>query len=436
MSKNKIEIMAPAGSYESLQAAIKAGADSVYFGIEQLNMRARAADNFTTEDLKKIVKICKDKSAELGRKIKTYLTVNVVLYDEDLELMKKIIDTAKEAGVKAIIACDLAVIRYANAAGMEIHLSTQANVSNIEAVKFYSHFADVVVLARELNIRQIKNICEEIKKQKIKGPSGNLVCIELFVHGALCVSISGKCYMSLAQYNFSANRGACLQSCRRAYRIIDEETGDELKIDNKYIMSPKDLCTIGMIDKIIEAGVTVFKIEGRGRSPDYVYKVVKVYREAADEGLAGTYHQDKEKKVKAWTKELEKVFNRGFWQNGYYLGKKLGEWSGVYGSKATKEKVFAGTVKNYFQKSGIAEIYLEAEDISVGDEIMITGPTTGVAEAKVESIFVDREKSDKIKGREQSKQIKEAKKGQNITIPIAEKLRKNDKVYLVKNRKE
>jgi len=409
----KVNIMAPAGSYESLMAAIKAGADSVYFGVGELNMRSRSA-NFQYEDLAKIISICKEHN------VKSYLTLNTIMYDEDLEQMKKICQIAKDAGVTAVICSDISAISYANSFGLEVHISTQANVSNIEAVKFYSKYADVVVLARELTLEQIKNICDQIKEQNIVGPKGEQVKIELFAHGALCVSISGVCYMSLAQYNSSANRGACFQACRRTYRVIDEETGDELQIDNKFVMSPKDLCTIQFLDKIIDSGITVLKIEGRGRSPDYVYTTVKAYREAADACLAGEFTSEK---ADVWVKELETVFNRGFWHGGYYLGKKLGEWCGVYGSKATMEKKFVGTVKNYFQKVGVAEVYLESEDLSIGDELVITGPTTGVVKCKIESIRDDDDKD-----------VSEADKGDNITIPVPKKLRANDKVYVIVDR--
>lgn len=406
--------MAPVGSYESLMAAIKARADSVYFGIEQLNMRARSADNFSTKDLKKIAKICQKHN------VKSYLTLNTIIYDEDMPLMKKICTAAKEARVTAIICMDIAALSYAHSIGLEVHMSTQANISNIEAVRFYAQFADVVVLARELTLKQIKKIVDEIKKQNITGPSGNLIQAEIFIHGALCVSISGKCYMSLATYNYSANRGACLQNCRRAYRVIDEETGDELKIENKYVMSPKDLCTIAFLDKILETGVSVLKIEGRGRSPEYVYATVKAYREAADSYFSGTYTQEK---IDAWIKELEKVFNRGFWHGGYYLGKKLGEWSGVYGSKATLEKKYLGTAKNYFSKVNVGEFELETGELNVGDEILITGPTTGAVQTKVESIFID--KNSKSVG------VRNAKKGTKVTIPVPEKIRENDKLYIL-----
>ena len=405
-----IEIMAPAGSYESLMAAINAGANSVYFGIEQLNMRARAANNFTTEDLKKIVKICKEHN------VKTYLTLNTIMYDHDIALMKRICDSAKKEGVTAAICSDVAAMSYAKEIGLEVHISTQANVSNFETVKFYAHFADVIVLARELTFAQVKRITEKIEEEQVKGPSGDLVEIELFIHGALCVAISGKCYMSLATYNSSANRGACLQNCRRSYKVIDEETGDELRIENKYIMSPKDLCTIGFIDKILDAGVKVLKIEGRGRAADYVHTTVGCYREAVDSYLNGTYTEGK---IKIWTEKLESVFNRGFWHGGYYLGKQLGEWSGVYGSKTTKEKKYLGLATNYFMTPKIAEFQLEAGEVKVGDEILITGPTTGVIQINIESLYKDEQTIDS------------AVKGDEITFPVSEKVRPNDKLFLI-----
>ena len=412
-TKNKIEIMAPAGSFAALRAAIKAGADSVYFGIEKLNMRARAANNFTTEDLKEIIRICQEHN------IRTYLALNTIMYDEDLELMQEICDTAKKAGLTAVICSDIAAISYARSIGLEVHMSTQTNISNLEAVKFYAQFADTIVLAREVTLEQIKHITKQIKEQNIRGPKKELVKIEIFIHGALCVSISGKCYMSLATYNFSANRGSCLQNCRRAYRLIDEETGDELVVDNKYIMSPKDLCTIGFIDKILDAGVEVLKIEGRGRSPEYAHIIVKAYREAVNSHLEGTYTQQK---IETWTKQLETVFNRGFWHGGYYLGNKLGEWSGLYGSKSTKKKEYLGTVRNYFKQPGIGEFHLETGEIKVGDEIIIIGPTTGVVQTKVKSIFLNEIS------------VSSAKKSDKITIPIAEQIRPSDKLYLVVDR--
>ena len=319
-----VEIMAPSGSYESLIAAIKAGAGSVYFGVGKLNMRSKSS-NFEFDDLKKVAKICKEHN------VKSYLALNTVMYDEDIDSIKKICNTAKEAGITAIIASDVSVIKYCNKIRMEVHISTQLNVSNIEAVKFYSQFADVIVLARELTLKKIKHIAKEIKKQKIKGPSGNLVKIELFVHGALCVSIAGKCYMSLALHNKSANRGECLQVCRGSYKVTDQETGNELVVDNNYVMSPKDLCTITVLDKILDSGASILKIEGRGRSPDYVYKTTKAYKEAVDACLKGKYTKEK---IELWLNELQLVYNRGFWHGGYYLGNKLGEWCNCYGSKA------------------------------------------------------------------------------------------------------
>ncbi len=409
-NRNSIEVMAPAGSFESLRAAINAGANSVYFGIEQLNMRARAANNFTTEDLKEIVRICKEHN------VKTYLTLNTIMYDHDMSLMKRICDTAKAQNVTAAICSDVAAMSYAKSIGLEVHISTQANVSNFETLKFYSSFADVVVLARELTIQQIRYISDKIKEEQIKGPNGTLIQIELFVHGALCVAVSGKCYMSLATYNSSANRGACLQNCRRSYKVIDEETGDELRIDNKYIMSPKDLCTIGFIDKIIEAGVSVLKIEGRGRSPDYVDTVVSCYNEAIAAHLEGTYTKEK---IDFWIKRLETVFNRGFWHGGYYLGKELGEWSGAYGSKASKEKIYLGRAQNYFEKAKVAQFHLETNTLEVGDSILITGPTTGVVETKIDSVMVN------------DKESTTAKKGDIITFKLETKVRENDKFYKV-----
>jgi len=406
-----IELMSPVGSYESLAAAIQAKADSIYFGVGELNMRSRAAYNFTVKDLKKIADICKKNN------IKSYLTLNVVVYDNEFKAIKKLCDAAKKAKISAVIASDLAVIQYANKIKLPVHISTQANVSNIEAVKFFSKYAGVIVLARELTLEQIRNIAKEIKKQNMRGPNKQLVKIELFIHGAMCVSISGKCQMSLALYNEPANRGKCLQACRRAYRVIDEETGDELVIDNKYVMSPKDLCTIGFIDKLIEAGVSVFKIEGRGRSPEYVYTVTKVYKEAVESYFNGSYTKTK---IKHWTAELEKVFNRGFWQGGYYLGKKLGEWSGTYGSKAAKEKRYIGLIENYFPKPNAAQIKIESGKLNINDDILITGPTTGVLQFKLESMFVNEKPS------------KTGKKGWDVTIKIPNKVRKNDKLYIVK----
>lgn len=413
-SMDKAELMAPAGSFESLTAAIQAGADSVYFGVGKLNMRSRAARNFSLAEIGRAMKICRKS------RVKGYVTLNTVMYDEDQILMRKICDAAKKHNVDAIIAHDMSVIEYANSIKLPVHLSTQMNVSNLESVRYYSRFAEVIVLARELSLKQIADICKRVKKAKIRGPGGKLVKIELFAHGALCVSIAGKCQMSLATYNYPANRGECLQNCRRAYKVVDEETGDELVIDNKYVMSPKDLCTIGFLDRIIGAGVSVLKIEGRGRAPDYVYTVTKAYREAIDSFYGGTYSKEK---IAEWVRGLETTFNRGFWHGGYYLGKKLGEWAGVYGSKATKEKIYVGIVKNYFAKPKVAHFLIETGIVKVGDDILITGPTTGIIESKVKNIYRNEES------------LTSAKKGDDITIPIAEKVRKNDKLFVVMGRK-
>ncbi|MEK6948331.1 MAG: peptidase U32 family protein [Nanoarchaeota archaeon] len=408
-----VEITSPVGSYETLNAAIKAKTDSIYFGIEQLNMRARSINNFTLKDLPEISKICKENN------VKTYIALNTIMYDHDMTLMKKICDEAKRNKITAVIASDTSAIEYARSIGMTVHCSTQMNIANTEAVKFYSRYADTIVLARELTLNQIKKICDEIKKQEIKGPNGELVKIEIFVHGALCVAVSGKCYMSLATYNSSANRGSCLQNCRRSYKVTDEETGDELVIDNKYIMSPKDLCTIGFIDKLIESGASIFKIEGRGKPPEYVYTTTKAYKEAIDSYYNKTYTEDK---IKNWIKELEKVYNRGFWQGGYYLGKKLGEWSGAYGSKATREKILLGKVNNYYNKTGIAEIEIQSGMLNKDDELLITGPTTGVVQTRIKDMMIEKEKTE------------HAKKNEKVTIPIKEKLRRNDRVFILKEK--
>ncbi len=409
MNNNDIEIMAPVGSYESLMAAIHAGANSIYFGIEQLNMRAKSSNNFTVNDLKEIVKICNDSG------IKSYLTVNTIIYDHDLILMRKVVDAAKNSQVTAIIASDLAVIQYANSIGIEVHASTQLNVSNIEALKFYSKFCDVIVTARELSLKQVAAITKQIEQEQIKGPSGNLVRVEIFVHGALCMAVSGKCYLSLHETNSSANRGACLQTCRKAYIVTEKETGNQLEIDNEYIMSPKDLCTIGFIDKIIAAGVKVFKIEGRARPPEYVKRVVECYKEAAQAYYDGTYSKEK---IQKWEEKLQTVFNRGFW-DGYYLGRRLGEWSNEYGSRATKRKVYLAKSTNYFTKLKVAEFKMETGSLKIGDEILITGPTTGVIETKVKEIRVDL------------KNVNEAKKGESFSMPIDTIVRRSDKLYKV-----
>ncbi|MDP3728758.1 MAG: peptidase U32 family protein [bacterium] len=409
-----IEIMSPAGNWESLQAAIQAGCNSIYFGVEQLNMRARSTNNFTIDDLKKICSHCKE------AKIKSYLTLNTILYDHDMQLMKKIIDAAKEAGITAIIISDLAALQYCKEKGITCHISTQANISNIETIKFFSLFADVMVLARELTLQQVASIVKGIEEENICGPSGQHVRIEIFAHGALCVAVSGKCYMSLHTYNSSANRGACLQNCRRSYIVTDKETGEELEIDNEYIMSPKDLCTIDFLDKVLATGVNVLKIEGRARPPEYVYTVTKCYREASDAVLKGEYTPEK---IKKWKEELSTVFNRGLWE-GYYLGKKLGEWSGAYGSKATKTKIYKGSVINWYAQPKVAAVYLDAGDLVVGDEILITGVTTGVIQTTVNGIFQDEKAA--IVG----------KQNNIVTFPIEQKVRVKDKVYVLKSKED
>lgn len=410
--KRKIDLLAPAGSFDSLQAAVKAGADAVYFGFGKLNMRSRSSNNFSLEDLDRVVKECREKN------VKSYVTLNTVMYDDDLTLMKEMCDEMKKANVDAVIASDMAVIAYARSIGLNVHLSTQANVSNIEAASFYSRFVDLVVLARELRLQQIQEISRAIEKRNICGPSGRLLKVEAFVHGALCVAISGKCYMSLAQHNLSANRGECLQVCRRKYRVIEEESGSELLIDNQYVMSPKDLCTIDVLDQIVGAGVSVLKIEGRGRSPEYVYTVVSSYREALDAIAQGTYSKEK---VEKWSSDLRSVYNRGFWQGGYYLGNKLGEWSGAYGSVATKKKIYVGKVSNYFDKIGVGEFLLEAHTLKKGDAIVITGPSTGVVKGFVESLRTHEKTSS-------------AGKGETATIPVSQKIRRNDKLYVLVDR--
>ena len=391
-----LEIMAPAGNFECLQAAIQGGADSVYFGVEKLNMRSHSANNFKMTDLREIVRIC----SEHG--VKTYLTLNIVLYGSDLEDMRRTLDAAKEAGITAVIASDMAAIIYARQIGLEVHISTQLSISNAESLRFYAQFADVIVLARELNLGQVKEIKEIIDRDQICGPSGRLVEIEMFAHGALCMAISGKCYLSLHEYGASANRGSCYQICRRAYDVRDRETGAELTVDNKYIMSPKDLCTIEFMDKIIDAGVTVFKIEGRARSAEYVKRVASCYRRAADAVCNGTYTAELGAALK---KELEEVFNRGFW-DGYYQGARLGEWADVYGSSATRKKAYCGKVTNWFGKLGVAEILVESYSLKVGDKILIIGPTSGCVEYTVPEIRVDL------------KPVQEASKGVFCSIPI------------------
>ncbi len=409
MKREDYEIMAPVGSYESLMAAIQSGADSVYFGIEKLNMRAHSSNNFTFDDLKNIVKICNKNN------IKSYLTVNIVIYDKELDLMREIVDAAKNNNVTAIIASDISVINYAQKIGVEVHISTQLNVSNIESLKFFSQFADVVVLARELSLDQVAEISKAINEEKIVGPSGNLVKIEMFIHGALCMAISGKCYLSLHEKNYSANRGACMQTCRKAYVVTEKESGNQLEIDNEYIMSPKDLCTINFLNKVLDAGVRVLKIEGRARPPEYVKTVSESYNEAVLAYIDGTYNEEK---ISNWMNRLSAVFNRGFW-DGYYLGQKLGEWSHKYGSRATKRKIYIGKATNYFTKIEVAEFLIESHDLKVGDEILITGPTTGVVQLTVDEIRVDLENT----------QI--AKKGAQCSVPVNTLIRRSDKVYKI-----
>jgi putative protease len=407
MKRTDIEIMAPAGSYESLIAAIQGGADSVYFGVEQLNMRAASTNNFSLEDLRQIVSICKK------NRLKSYLTVNVVVFDHEIEQMHRIIDAAVESGITAVIASDLSVINYSFASGIEIHLSTQLNITNIESLKFYAQWADVVVLARELNLDQVSHIYNNIKEQNIRGPKGDLIKIEMFAHGALCMAVSGKCYLSLHENNKSANRGECYQTCRKSYMATNTESGYELEIDNEYIMSPKDLCTIGFLDKMIDSGVRVLKIEGRARSAEYVREVSSCYSEAVNSIENGTYNKEK---IEGWKTRLSTVFNRGFW-DGYYLGQTMGEWNTNYGSSATKRKVYLGKITNYFTKLNVAEIKLENGDLNKGDTILITGPTTGVVEYQIDEIRVDLKVTDK------------ALKGELCSVKTPDYLRRSDKVY-------
>jgi putative protease len=407
MTRKEIEIMAPAGSYESLMAAIQGGADSVYFGIGQLNMRAASSNNFTLNDLKNIVSICKENG------LKSYITINVVVYDNEIQQMKQIVEAAAESGITAVIASDQSVINHSFSKGLEVHLSTQLNITNVEAIKFYSQWADVAVLARELNITQVRYICETIRKEDIRGPRGDLMKIEMFAHGALCMAISGKCYLSLHENNRSANKGACYQTCRKSYLVTEKETGYELEVDNEYIMSPKDLCTIGFLDKIIDSGVRVLKIEGRARSAEYVKTVVSCYDEAIKSIVSGTFSSEK---TGEWTTKLSTVFNRGFW-DGYYLGQKIGEWTDSYGSSASRRKVYIGKITNYFTKVSVAEIKLESGNLDRGDTIMIIGPTTGVIEYNVEEIRVDL------------KETATALKGELCSIKTDILLRRSDKVY-------
>ena len=403
----KVEILAPAGSFDSLSAAIQAGADAVYFGVGNLNMRARSTVNFTLEDLEQITSLCRQKQ------VRTYLTVNTVIYPEETGEVSRLLATAQKAGVDAIIASDWAVISEAKKLGLKLHVSTQCNITNLEAVRFYAQFADVMVTARELNLKQVKEIVDGIRRERLKGPGGELVKIEVFAHGALCMAISGKCYLSLDNLNRSANRGACLQPCRRRYLVKEVEEGTELLVDGKYILSPKDLCTIGFLDKILDAGVSVLKIEGRGRSPEYVKTVTSCYKEAVESYFDGSYG---EAKVKHWTHRLEEVYNRGFW-DGYYLGRTLGEWTERYGSQARKTKVYVGKVNNFFTRLQVAEILVENGELQTGDELLIEGPTTGVAEEKVTEIRVELQP------------VSKAAKGTACSIPLHDTVRRNDKVY-------
>lgn len=409
MERSDIELMAPAGDFESLMAAIQGGANAVYFGVGKLNMRSGSAKNFTLEDLPNITRICREAH------VKSYLTLNIVMYDAELEDMRKLVSKSREAGISAIIATDPAVINVVRNHDIPLHISTQANISNVESVKFYAGLAEVMVLARELSIDQMRHICDSIEKEQIKGPGGELVRIEVFIHGALCMAISGKCYLSLHQSNKSANRGACRQICRKGYEVTDLDSGEKLNVDHEYIMSPKDLNTLPFLDKIIDAGVKILKIEGRGRSPEYVKTVTESYHNALVAIEKGNFH---EKFIDESETRLESVFNRGFW-DGYYLGKKLGEWSGKYGSSATKRKVYIGKGINYFGKIGVAEFLIESHSLHVGDDIIITGPTTGVIESKVEEIRVDL----KIAG--------SSVKGEYCSIPISSKVRRADKLYKI-----
>ena len=416
MRREDFEIMAPVGSEESLAAALQSGADAVYFGIEGLNMRSRSSANFTLDDLRRIASLCASKG------VKSYLTVNTVIYDSDMDRLHEIIDAAKAAGISAIISADMAAILYAVSIGQEVHISTQVNVANTEAVKFYSQFADVMVLARELNMEQVAEISRRIEEEDIKGPSGQRVRLEMFCHGALCMAVSGKCYLSLHEMNSSANRGACNQICRRAYTVRDRETGEELDVENQYIMSPKDLKTIHFLNKMVDAGVRVFKIEGRARGAEYVKEVVSAYDEALRAIVADRNGQDAEKHfteeaVREWDARLAKVFNRGFW-NGYYLGQRLGEWSSSYGSSATRVKVYAARALRYFSRLGVGEFKLEAHSIKVGDEVVVTGPTTGAMIFKVKELRVDL------------KPVEQVEKGVRFSMPVPDKIRNSDKLYI------
>lgn len=402
-----IELMSPAGSYEALSAAIKAGANSIYFGVEQLNMRTKSTHNFTIEDLPKIANICQENG------LKSYLTLNTIVYDHDISLMKRILDETKRGGITAVIASDHAVMNYCKKIELTVHISTQANITNIDTVEFYAVYADVMVMSRELSLLQVEQINKEIKRRKITGPSGELVRTEVFGHGALCMAVSGKCYLSLHSNFSSANRGACIQNCRKSYIVTDKDNGVEFEVDNEYIMSAKDLCVIDFLDKVIDAGVSVLKIEGRGRSADYVYTTTKCYREAIDSIAEGTFNIDK---ISAWKERLATVFNRGFW-DGYYLGRQMGEWSDDPGSKATKRKVYIGKGMKYYENAQIAEFLIEAQGVQVGDELIITGPTTGVIETVLAEMRVENVPTELVK------------RGTTITFPMNEKVRPSDKLY-------
>ncbi len=410
--KSPIEIMSPAGSYESLMAAIQGGAGSVYFGVGTLNMRARSSVNFTLADLAQITAICREHG------VKSYLTVNTVIYDEEIEYMQQVVDAASENSISALIASDLSVMEYARSRGLEVHISTQCNVTNMQAVRFYARFADVMVLARELSLEQVAAIVKNIERENITGPSGKKVVIEMFVHGAMCMAVSGKCYLSQDMFNKSANRGACYQPCRREYRIRDYDNEVDLNIDNHFILSPKDMKTIDFLDKILEAGVGVLKIEGRGRSPEYVKVVTQCYREAAEAVQNGCFDSEK---IKNWNEQLSQIYNRGYWE-GYYLGKTLPEWTNVYGSKATRSKMYVGKITNYFVKAKVAEVKIETGRLNPGDTMMILGPTTGVLEAVVEEIWVDE------------KPVEVAIKGETCSIQVKEMVRRSDKLYKIIDR--
>ncbi|MDD4737347.1 MAG: U32 family peptidase [Kiritimatiellae bacterium] len=407
-ASHTLEIMAPAGSYAALAAAIRAGADAVYFGVGHLNMRARAASAFDENDLRKIARICR------WCGVRSYLTLNTVVYDDDLEEMQRLCRAAHKAGISAIIAADLAVMHYAHGLGLEVHLSVQANVANVDALRFFARYADTIVPARELTLEQITRLHHQIQSEPICGPAGRPVRLELFAHGALCVAISGKCYMSLATYNHSANRGDCLQNCRRSYRVIDEETGDELVIENHHVMSPRDLCTIGHLDRLQAAGAQVLKIEGRGRTADYVYTVTRTYREALDALYAGSYTHER---IAEWTERLRTVFNRGFWQGGYYCGEKLGEWSGSGHSQATRKRIQIGVIRHYYAKPGVAEFRLFQDHLEPGADLLIEGPTTGALHFRPESLRVDGHPAES------------AHQGDLVTLPVPARVRLNDKIY-------